>query len=144
MMDTRLRSYRKELSWLIQNLCTSSTRWSSQLLWFIMHLFFESKKAMFRSDCSCKKYVVITTCDYTYFLLYSKEWGLEKETKVNPWFLMMKHSEITWFFHLHFTWLFVSWHPQRILKNIHFENNTAVFLLRCQNWLRREISLICH
>ena len=70
MMDARLRSYRIELSWLIQNLCTSSTRWSSQLLWFIMHLFFESKKAMFRSDSSCKKYVVITTCDYTYFLLY--------------------------------------------------------------------------
>ena len=25
-----------------------------------------------RSDCSCKKYVVITTCDHTYFLLYCR------------------------------------------------------------------------
>ena len=29
-------------------------------------------------------------------------------------------------------------------KNSHFENVTAVFLLRCQNSLRWEISLICH
>ena len=45
-----------------------------------------------------------------------KEWGLEKETKVNPWFLMVKHSEIILFLHLHFTWLYGSWHPKRILK----------------------------
>ena len=31
MMDARLMSYRIELSWLIQNLCTSSTRWSSRV-----------------------------------------------------------------------------------------------------------------
>ena len=29
-------------------------------------------------------------------------------------------------------------------KNSHFENMTAGFLLRCQNWLRYEISLIWH
>ena len=29
-------------------------------------------------------------------------------------------------------------------KNIHFENTTAGFLLRCQNSLRYDISLICH
>ena len=32
---------------------------------------------------------------------------------------------------------------KRILKNINFENMTAVFLLVCQNWPRCEISLIC-
>ena len=29
------------------------------------------------------------------------EWELKKETKVNSRFLMVKHSEIIWFLHLH-------------------------------------------
>ena len=29
-------------------------------------------------------------------------------------------------------------------KNIHFENMTAGFLPSCQNWLRWEISFLCH
>ena len=34
--------------------------------------------------------------------------------------------------------------PKEFGKNIHFENMIAGFLLRCQNWLRWEMSLICH
>ena len=34
--------------------------------------------------------------------------------------------------------------PKEFWKNIHFENMTPGFLLRCQNSLRWEISLICH
>ena len=34
--------------------------------------------------------------------------------------------------------------PKEFWKSSNFENMTAVFLLRCQNWLRRKISLICH
>ena len=44
-----------------------------------------------------------------------KEWVLEKETKVNPWFLMVKHSEI-FFFYLHIPLLCGSWDHQRILS----------------------------
>ena len=40
------------------------------------------------------------------------------------------------FFYLHFTWL--------CGHEIIFENMATVFLLRCQNSLRWEISLICH
>ena len=34
--------------------------------------------------------------------------------------------------------------PKEFWKNKYFENMRAVFLLRCQNPLRWEISLICH
>ena len=34
--------------------------------------------------------------------------------------------------------------PKEFWKSIHFENMTAAFLLGCRNYLRWEISLICH
>ena len=37
-----------------------------------------------------------------------------------------------------------SWYHQRILKNSHFENMTAGFLLRCQNSLWQTTSEIMH
>ena len=47
---------------------------------------------------------------------YHKVWSVEKETKENPWLLMVKHSEIILFFHLHIPLLCGWWDHQRILK----------------------------
>ena len=38
----------------------------------------------------------------------NKEWGLEKDTKVNLWFLMMKHSEITWVVYMSLHWFLLA------------------------------------
>ena len=60
-----------------------------------------------------------------------KDWGLENNTNLNfftcisPDYMAHDISKEFW-------------------KNSHFENVTAVFLQRCQNSLRWEISLICH
>ena len=59
--------------------------------------------------------------------------------------LLMKSSDIVFIFLPAFylvIWLMTS--PKNFEKIAILKNMTAVFLLRYQNWLRREISLICH
>ena len=77
---------------------------------------------------------------YTY-----KDWGLEKYTKLNTIFFLIKSSEIAFIF---FTCILPNYManniPKEFLKNNLFENMTAGFLLTCQKSLRREISLIRH
>ena len=50
------------------------------------------------------------------FVSYTKVWSVEKDTKENPWLLMVNYSEIISFFHQHISLLCGSWDHQIILK----------------------------
>ncbi len=75
----------------------------------------------------------ITTLWTLKTIRFTKEWELEKETKVNTEFLLKKK------FRNHLC-LFICILPdymandssKKLFKNIHFENTRAGFLLRCQ------------
>ena len=49
-------------------------------------------------------------------------------SKIYGW----KVQKLCLFFYLHFTWLYGSWHPQRILKKYPFWKYASCFFLRCQ------------
>ena len=49
-------------------------------------------------------------------VFWNKVRSVEKETKENPWFLIVKHSEIIVLFHLHIPLLCGWWDHWRILK----------------------------
>ena len=72
-------------------------------------------------------------------------WFSIKVTTLNSKFSMVYSSQKIFYF---FTCILLDYLAHEITKefwkNIHFENMTAAFLLRCQNWPRWEISLLCH
>ena len=68
-------------------------------------------------------------------IIYDKEWELEKETKVNSEVLLIKSSGIILIFTCILSDYMAHDSSKKFLKNIHFANMTASFLLRCQNLL---------
>ena len=65
----------------------------------------------------------------------AKVWVLEKYTKWNTFFCLIKVQKLSLFFYLHFPDYMAHDITKDFLKNRYFENMTAGFLLRCQNLL---------
>ena len=80
--------------------------------------------------------------------IYVKDWELQKETKVNSEFLLIKCSKKCFIllptFYLIICLMIHESTCKEFWKNSRFENMTAGFLHRCQNRLRRNTPEIIH
>ena len=66
----------------------------------------------------------------------NKDWGIENNTNLNPFFHLIKSSEIVFIFYCILPDWMAQSIPKEFWKNSHFENMTAGFLRRCKNLLR--------
>ena len=84
---------------------------------------------------SCSLYCVIArfqlviqsiTVLICYMICY-KDWAGKKVTILYSTLLMVKSSEIIWFFNLHFTWLCGSWNPKKDFEKYQFWKYDSCF-----------------
>ena len=116
---------------------------------------YQSKTKNVLKNCKRLEMIHVFKMHHIFFIEeISKWWFMFQSHKIwlllkikyvlNPWFFMVKHSEIINFF----TCIFPSYVVHEIIKefcqNSHFEHMTADFLLRSQNSLRRNSLEMMH